>query len=771
MKVVKRNIVLSLLILVATSATALAQSSPCSAAPTILCLNNQRFQLEVQWKDFAGNTGVGQAVSLTSDTGYFWFFNSSNVELVVKVLDGRGLNNHFWVFFGALSNVEYTLKVTDRQTGRVKTYFNPSGRFASVGDTEAFSATADGGSAQRYVVANEGSPFGEPTSVRVDSAATSTCMGTETSLCLNEGRFRVEVTWKDFAGNTGVGKAITLTPETGYFWFFNSTNVELVVKVLDARGLGNRFWVFYGALSNVEYEMTVTDTLTGNVITYSNPANRFASTGDTQAFPAGFPVSARLDSAKAVSKEIPTTGGSVSATGADGTVYTLTIPRDALLSSETITLTPVARIDGLPLSGGFAAGADLAPSGLRLFQMATLAITPAVPIPISEEITFAWRGNGEEFFLYPPELDRSKISMKLMHFGGYGVGRGTAADEAAQQLRVPASPEDALSQRLQALLANRRRTSSQSPAPVTMAVAADFFSDLETMLRDYYNSVLKAELEIAKKNCKRGKAIAQKALSWSRQVQLLGLDSAFESEIRSINEALVAALANCYNEAFDTCLNKNDPAQIREMFGFLRQLSLLGAEGLVDQGKIERCARFELDFESVIDELAPYGVAFKWRHQVKATVPLRFSLFNGLSGNADLVYASVTYTGPAVSPCTQTTVGKNSVFQVTRTDINLNVFEGDAPPPNALTMEYDPGYPDFKFTMTCPGGVPPMVLEQQRWRAEYYDHHHSGERFGSGFQARDWARVGGRIYARKTYQISNGFAEETTIMNLKHTPQ
>ena len=77
-------------------------------------------------------------MALSGDTGYFWFFTDTNVETVVKVLDGRPVNDKFWLFYGALSNVEYTLTVTDTETGRVKTYKNPSGRFGSVGDTGAF---------------------------------------------------------------------------------------------------------------------------------------------------------------------------------------------------------------------------------------------------------------------------------------------------------------------------------------------------------------------------------------------------------------------------------------------------------------------------------------------------------------------------------------------------------------------------------------------------------------------------------------------------------
>ncbi len=115
----------------------LEDSEPCRPSATVLCLRDGRFRVESSWRDFTGNTGTGQAAALTADTGTFWFFDSANVELMVKVLDGRPLNGHFWVFYGALSNVEFSLVVTDTVTRRTKTYFNPSGNFASVGDTEA----------------------------------------------------------------------------------------------------------------------------------------------------------------------------------------------------------------------------------------------------------------------------------------------------------------------------------------------------------------------------------------------------------------------------------------------------------------------------------------------------------------------------------------------------------------------------------------------------------------------------------------------------------
>jgi hypothetical protein len=109
----------------------------CPADGVTLCLGD-RFRVQVSWTDHDGNTGVGHPVHLALDTGAFWFFGSENLELMIKVLDGRAVNGHFWVFYGALSDVRYTITVTDTATGATKSYTNPAGQLASRADTEAF---------------------------------------------------------------------------------------------------------------------------------------------------------------------------------------------------------------------------------------------------------------------------------------------------------------------------------------------------------------------------------------------------------------------------------------------------------------------------------------------------------------------------------------------------------------------------------------------------------------------------------------------------------
>jgi photosystem II stability/assembly factor-like uncharacterized protein len=110
----------------------------CVAGAETLCLNGRRFSATVTWSFEGSNRGVGQAFPVTDNTGAFWFFDPTNLELVLKVLDGRSVNGRFWVFAASLTDAGFTLTVTDTLTGAVRTYMNPSGQLASFGDTSAF---------------------------------------------------------------------------------------------------------------------------------------------------------------------------------------------------------------------------------------------------------------------------------------------------------------------------------------------------------------------------------------------------------------------------------------------------------------------------------------------------------------------------------------------------------------------------------------------------------------------------------------------------------
>ncbi len=239
----------------------------CVTSGSELCLGD-RFVVEVDWSAGADRDRPASAVGLTDDTGYFWFFGADNVEVVVKVLNGCGVNGHFWVYAAGLTDVGTVLRVTDTETGEVKTYSKAEGaEFVPIFDVEAFASCSSG------VVS-----LSEQTTIGLSQ-------GGSEDMLLGDGRFRVRMAYRTASGDAGNGQAVQLTADTGYFWFFDDANVEAVVKVLDGCGLNQRHWVFAGGLTDVEATIYVEDTLTGEEIFYHNPLGTpFLPRRDTDAF-------------------------------------------------------------------------------------------------------------------------------------------------------------------------------------------------------------------------------------------------------------------------------------------------------------------------------------------------------------------------------------------------------------------------------------------------------------------------------------------------------
>lgn len=109
-----------------------------------------------------------------------------------------------------------------------------------------------------------------------DDGSTEACVEDDDTLCLADDRFRVEVVWRTRDGNSGPGLVEPAGDLSGLVWFFNQDNKEMLVKVLDACAPFDTYWVFFAALTNVDFTVTVTDTVTGVVKEYSNPAGQAA---------------------------------------------------------------------------------------------------------------------------------------------------------------------------------------------------------------------------------------------------------------------------------------------------------------------------------------------------------------------------------------------------------------------------------------------------------------------------------------------------------------
>jgi len=243
-----------------------------------LCLLNGRFRVTATWENqFNGASGVAhvprRSNSLPSSfynlSGFLYFDDPNNIELIVKILD-FGSENVIKVFYGQLTNLRFTISVTDTRTNQTKTYQNTAGDCGGF-DNNGFPSNAFS------TILKPRSP--RP---RVGRSVRGSCRADADTMCLLNNRFQVEMTWRNQFNNTsGTGIPTRLSDLTGAFAFTDRANLETLVKVLE---FPDRFLVLYGALSNLEYRLTIRDTVTGTVETYDNPAGRYCGGLDNDAF-------------------------------------------------------------------------------------------------------------------------------------------------------------------------------------------------------------------------------------------------------------------------------------------------------------------------------------------------------------------------------------------------------------------------------------------------------------------------------------------------------
>jgi hypothetical protein len=275
----------------------------CVADGATLCLGGGRYQVDLEWENqHSGASGRGIAVPWSDVAGFFAFDDAANLELMVKLLD-FGTERLF--FYGQLTNLVFTLTVSDTATGTVRRYGNGPDNCGGI-DRDGFSAPAParrerrGGARGDGVVragavgrglggaTRAGGPGIPATAVLAGESqqpapsAAAGCEPTSRRLCLGDGRFAIELRWRNqYGGGSGDGSPLVLSRLTGAFSFDDPANLEVLVKVLD---FDDRVLVLWGSLSDLEHSLIVTDTATGAVESYENPPGRYCGGLDADAF-------------------------------------------------------------------------------------------------------------------------------------------------------------------------------------------------------------------------------------------------------------------------------------------------------------------------------------------------------------------------------------------------------------------------------------------------------------------------------------------------------
>ena len=482
-----------------------------------------------------------------------------------------------------------------------------------------------------------------------------------------------------------------------------------------------------------------------------------------------------LETGGTVETLIPVAGGVISATGADGTVYKLEIPADALLTETLIGLTPVTSISGMPFGSEQTYAVQLSPEGLFLQNFAILTISPAAEIPIGEQIMFGYQREGSDLLLAAPVEDSSEIKINVAHFSGYGVTSGSMVSFGSIRESLGGNIE----QRMQSAVAERigieRQRQLLGISQGDDPAESEWFTDV---LKQYEEQVVNPRVAAAGDSCEAGKQAQETVLAYERQLELLGIsDGNSPDKYPGLHDKVARV---CVLEEFEACVQHHRIYLMLPLYdGLLRQNEILHiySPGTLNEARdlTIKCLTFKLKFKST-GKLDLGGSGYD--SSVTSELILRYSPEEGfiLGAIAELVNTDFNFRFPG---CGAISVPGGGVFAVLGL---LYEIEGGAPDkdgnyPDAavsdLNMTYTPDNTSESGTIkACQGAGAVSLAPAPLWTSTFIATH-KDELGEGGYIAADWEILGDELFARKEWSlVSNveGRITEEGSFELYHTP-
>lgn len=494
-------------------------------------------------------------------------------------------------------------------------------------------------------------------------------------------------------------------------------------------------------------------------------------------------VAPHPDSGRAVTQTVPSGGGSISATGADGTLYTLTFPKDSLVTDQEITMTPLSGVDKIPAGHMLAAGVQLDPQGLQLAQPATLTIKLARSIPVQNQVSFASEDSGADYHLYPQSYDPQTVTLQIYHFTEYGVFPGSAID-VFTEMKYGTLSYLTLAEQMRAMLGEIRNADlTGTPTPYTWDQVESKFVEME---QAWYTQKVLPGMQLAVDPNADDNQMARalnEALSWERQIQLMGVENPdLDAKWTTLQGMIQQALTNAYARASNRCLNGHDVSQVQRMMSVERTIELMGYDlgpshnALVD---VQKCLHFELDVDATFTSHASLNgtIIDTSGHVQVASLPLTLDQnFRYVTGSKQIDYVQFTASGGnadcSVTPV-GTTLGDPFSAVLALSPGTATTSNGSSPVPPKLNLQIAPGSAMEHVQVSCPKGQYTHTFDYTQFTGLWDPAH------GLGHNFTDWNVLGGATYATYTsgtktftYNVS-GTTDVFTMnvsMTLRHTP-
>ena len=266
----------------------------CRPSAIRACLNEGRFGVSARYSTQTAAQASAKRLDAYGfgDSGaLFHFFGPDNPEMLLKVVDGCSLNDHWWVFGSAATDLAYEVAIEDLADGGRTVWYRHNGGGVIVGDngystaagvindTSAFSCGRPAARAgeRRHAgrpAVHAALGYDQPPVAGVAAArdaAVGRDYGCTGEACLNNWRFWVSAGFADRELCESCVRGVGPVPTYGLgdsgmlIFFFEPDNPEVLLKVVDGCAVNGHWWVFGSAATDLEYGVTIQDYATASL--------------------------------------------------------------------------------------------------------------------------------------------------------------------------------------------------------------------------------------------------------------------------------------------------------------------------------------------------------------------------------------------------------------------------------------------------------------------------------------------------------------------------